>query len=124
MSDLAKPIQRRYLDAIDHAIAAEQASSEWLADREDEKYRIALAEANFLVRKLVVAHNAVVHTPRLGERWSFNFEDRGAHVEVTIRVGQPGSRALAGEIMLRRDEAEELHRSLGPGALVTMTRGS
>ncbi len=60
---------------------------------------------------------------RLGERWSFDFEElsRNSHVEVTVRVGAPGSRVLAGKLTIRLEEADELHRSLGPGALVTKT---
>jgi hypothetical protein len=55
----------------------------------------------------------------LGERWSFDFEEKGAHVEVTVRAGTPGSRALAGKLTLRPDEADELRRTLGSRALVT-----
>lgn len=51
----------------------------------------------------------------LSERWAFEFVDFGGHVQVTVRVGTPGSRALAGRLQLRIDEAEELRAALGLG---------
>lgn len=77
--------------------------------------------------------------PWLGERWRFEMprhvphvkigiegvpghekvaipSNGGTHVEVAVRVGTPGSRALAGRLMLRQDELTEFTvamRSLG-----------
>lgn len=52
----------------------------------------------------------------LSSRWAFEWSQQGEHVHVTVRVGQPGSRALAGRITLRADEAEELRALVDPFA--------
>lgn len=65
---------------------------------------------------------ARAHNVRLSDRWAVDLEERGEHVQATVRVGTPGSRALAGRLMLRREEADELHYSLGPDVLVTRTK--
>lgn len=59
---------------------------------------------------------------RLGSNWAFDFEESAGTIEVTVRVGEPGLRALvAGKLILTPDEADELRLSLGGGALVTLT---
>lgn len=57
------------------------------------------------------------------QRWSFTFEERAGHVVVTVRVGTPGSRALAGRLTLRADEAAEFQAAIG-GTLATAKDGA
>jgi hypothetical protein len=50
----------------------------------------------------------------LAERWAVRVgQAEGIHHPVQVFVGQPGSRALAGVLMLRADEATDLLLILG-----------
>lgn len=47
--------------------------------------------------------------PWLGKRWLYSFTRNGGHhMLVVIRVGNPGSRALTGHLVLTKEEAAEL----------------
>ena len=48
-------------------------------------------------------------------KWLFEFEDLGGHTHIKVRVGTPGSRGLAGKLVMSLDEAKELEEALRVG---------
>jgi hypothetical protein len=57
---------------------------------------------------------------QLGPRWAFTFNVEGAHTRVQVRVGEPGSRGLAGSFKVGKDEAEQLRKVVAAAGAVVL----
>jgi hypothetical protein len=57
---------------------------------------------------------------QLGTRWAFTFNVEGAHTRVQVRVGEPGSRSLAGSFKVSAEEAEQLRKVVAAAGAVVL----
>lgn len=106
---LVAPTDRVPKDRIDELIAA-------FDDPEAPAPEDVFDDLEALARELRSLRDA-----KLDDRWSFVFRPRGTHTEVRVRVGTPGSRALAGKLVLREEEATDLVGALGGAKIAVET---